>query len=72
MRKWLLIARLDKEMTQKKLCEKIGISQPSYCLIEKGKNKPRPSTAKKIAAVLGVDWTRFYEEEGNDGTPVQR
>nr|DAD80606.1 MAG TPA: helix-turn-helix domain protein [Siphoviridae sp. ctS1E53] len=71
MRKWLLIARLDKEMTQKNLCEKIGISQPSYCLIEKGKNKPRPSTAKKIAAVLGVDWTRFYEEEGN-GTPVQR
>lgn len=63
MRKWLRIARVDKEMTQKKLCEKIGISTPSYCQIEKGKTNPRPSTAKKIAAVLGVDWTRFYEEE---------
>ena len=62
MRKWLRIARVEKDMSQKKLCEKIGISQPSYCLIENGKVNPRPSTAKKIAAVLGVDWTRFYDE----------
>ena len=62
MRKWLRIARVEKDMSQKKLCEKTGISQPSYCQIERGETNPRPRTAKKIAAVLGVDWTRFYDE----------
>lgn len=62
MRKWLKIARVEKDMTQKKLCDMVGISPPSYSLIETGKANPRISTAKKIAAVLGVDWTRFYED----------
>lgn len=63
MRWWLLMARKSQHMTQKKLCECTGISQGAYSGIEQGKFNPYPATAKKIAAVLGVDWTRFYDEE---------
>lgn len=44
--------------------EQVGIAQPSYFNIEAGKRRPSVPVAKKIAAVLGFDWTRFYEEDG--------
>lgn len=31
--------------------------------IELGERRPSVEVAKKIAAVLGFDWTRFYEDE---------
>jgi len=31
--------------------------------IENGNANPSVKVAKKIAAVLGFDWTRFYEDE---------
>lgn len=50
-------------MTQAEIANRAGIKQPSYCNIETGKWHPSVATAKKIAAVLGFDWTRFYEED---------
>lgn len=63
-RTWLLAVREEKQVTQKFVSEQVGIAQPSYCNIEKGKCSPSVATAKKIAAILGFDWTRFYEEDG--------
>lgn len=34
-----------------------------YFYIENRNRNPSVETAKKIAAVLGFDWTRFYEDE---------
>lgn len=42
----------------------VGISRAGYANIENGKRLPSVPVAKKIAAVLGFDWTRFYEEDG--------
>lgn len=50
-------------MTQVEVANRVGISQPSYCNIETGKWSPSVKSAKKIAAVLGFDWTQFYEED---------
>lgn len=50
-------------MTQKGVAEQVGIAQPSYHQIECGENNPSVETARKIAAVLGFDWTMFYPDE---------
>lgn len=56
--------RREKNMTQKEVAEAVGITQVSYSNIENGKRRPSVSTAKRIAAVLGFDWTEFYDDDG--------
>lgn len=63
MRNWLITIRAERGISQKDVAAAAGISQPSYCDIEKGNQNPRVETAKKIAAALGFEWTRFYEED---------
>ncbi|MBD5118534.1 MAG: helix-turn-helix transcriptional regulator [Clostridiales bacterium] len=63
MRNWLITIRKEKGYPQKYVAELIGVAPPSYCNIEKGKTSPAVSTAKKIGAVLGFDWTRFYDDD---------
>ena len=62
MRAWLIEARIKKGFTQKELSELVKISQPHMCDIEQEKKTPRPDTAKRIAKVLGFNWTRFYDK----------
>ena len=45
------------------LADEIGISQSVYASIECGSRKPSVKMAKKIAAAMGFDWTRFFEDE---------
>lgn len=63
-RDWLITIREEKKISQKYVSEQVGIAQPSYFNIEAGKRRPSVPVAKKIAAALGFDWTRFYEEDG--------
>ena len=62
-RKWLTDIREDKGLNQKEVSDAAGISQPAYSNIENGERNPSVDTAKKIAAVLGFEWTRFYDDE---------
>ena len=57
--------RKEKGLTQKDVADAAGISQVAYCNIENGKRRPSVAVAKRIAAVLGVDWTEFFEEEAS-------
>ncbi len=59
MLSWLQDIRGDK--SQLVVSNEAGISQAFYCEIEKGKKRPSVDVAKKIASVLGFDWTKFYE-----------
>ena len=64
MKVWLKELREKKSMSQELVASKCGISRQYYGFIEtgeRGKKLPVP-TAKKIAAVLGFDWERFYED----------
>lgn len=63
MRDWLIATRRERGLSQKEVAKRIGLAQPSYCTIEKGKTRPTVDTAKRIAGVLGFDWTRFFEED---------
>lgn len=60
---WLEEIRVSRGMSQKDVAEAANISQPTYSNIEKGKRGISVETARRIAAVLGFEWTRFYELE---------
>ena len=61
MRKWLI--ELRKGHTQTQIAEAVGITQQMYSFIELGVRRPSVEVAKKIAAVMGFNWTRFFEDE---------
>lgn len=49
-------------LTQEKLAGVVGASRQMIGLLENGSAKPSVKLAKKIANVLGFEWTRFYED----------
>ena len=63
IRQWLRNIRIEKKLTQKGVADMVSITQPSYHQIECGENNPSVETARKIAAVLGFDWTLFFPDE---------
>ena len=62
-RAWLKQIREEKKFTQEELAVKLGVTRQHIGLIENGVTTPSVEVAKKIAAVLDFDWTRFYEDE---------
>ncbi len=60
---WLRQLRKKKGLQQKQIARMVGIGQSGYSMIENKERIPSVPTAKKIAAVLGFNWTRFYEDE---------
>jgi transcriptional regulator with XRE-family HTH domain len=65
VRCWLKAKREEKIFPQEYVAAKSGITPQYYSYIETGGRRPSVSVAKRIAALLGFDWTRFYE----DGQP---
>lgn len=59
----LAAKRQQARMSQEDISKKVGISRAGYSNIENGKRRPSVAVAKKVAAVLGFDWTRFYETD---------
>ena len=64
MRKWLIDIRNGRAQAQ--IAKAAGITQQMYSLIELGERRPSVEVAKKIAAVMGFHWTRFFEEEDEE------
>lgn len=54
-------ARKAKHMTQKELAKVANVSYVSISRYESGIRLPSVPTAQRIAAALGVEWTRFFE-----------
>ncbi len=59
----LKITRKNKRLTQQQLAELVGVDRTLISKIESGVATPSVTTAKKIAAVLGFHWTRFFDDE---------
>ncbi len=55
--------RFENNLTQQEFCEKFDFNRSTIASIESGINQPSVSTAKKLADILGVNWSSFYEEE---------
>lgn len=52
--------------TQMDLAKQAGISRAYLAQIELGMRNPSIRVAKKLANVLSLDWTRFYEDQEPD------
>lgn len=59
---WLRDLRLKAGKTLKEVGDGAGVSECYVSQIETGARKPSVEVAKRLAAVLGVSWTRFFEE----------
>lgn len=68
MRFWLRDLRLNNQMSQKDVANLASVDVTTINKIELGERRPSPELAKKIAAVLGFDWTRFFEDEEDKET----
>lgn len=53
----------EQNISGKELSAQTGINLSSIYKFTCGDRTPSVKDAKKIAAALGFDWTRFYEEE---------
>ncbi len=62
-RAWLQGIRERANKTHLEVAVEAGIKRAYYTMIENGTRTPSPAVAKKIAAVLGFDWTLFFEDE---------
>lgn len=52
--------RTDKGMLQTELAEKIGVTQPMICMIERGTKAPSMQLGKQIADALGVSVDKLF------------
>lgn len=59
--------RESKEMTQNEFARLIGVDRSAVAKWETRKARPSVETAKRIAAVLGFEWARFFEEDTQAG-----
>ena len=65
----LKATRKGHGMTGAELGEKAKISPSTLSLIESGRRRPSVDLAKRLGAVLGVDWTLFFEDSGQNARP---
>ena len=61
--------RKERGMTGAALCEKAGLSAFGLSMIESGHRRPSVDLAKRLGTVLGVDWTLFFEDSGQEARP---
>ncbi|WP_251447125.1 helix-turn-helix transcriptional regulator [Vermiculatibacterium agrestimuris] len=60
---WLKKLRTEKGLTCDAVGKEAGITQQHYSFIEAGDRRPSVDVAKRIAGVLGFEWTRFFEDQ---------
>ena len=61
--KILLDGRCRLKLTQSDLAKRSGVSPAMVCNLETGKRNMSVETARKLAKVLAVHWTIFFEPD---------
>lgn len=52
--------RKELGLSQKQVADKCGIKQGYYSRIERGIHTPSVALAKKLANILQINWTEFF------------
>ena len=63
MRSWMKKLRHESNLTQEQLAKMVGISRTMVTEIENGNANPSVKVAKRLASVLGFNWTRLYDDD---------
>ena len=61
-------ARLENNLSQQELADKVGISREYISMIENGERNPSVNIAKKIGDLLNINWTYFFVYISNETT----
>ncbi len=61
MREWLRQKRIQLSYTQEQIADLLNISRAYYTQIELGNRTPSPKVAQKLAKILEIEWTDFFE-----------
>lgn len=62
----LIVARIEKDMTQTELAEKIGVTRQTILLIEKGEYNPSLKLCLSICDALGKTLNDLFWEENDE------
>lgn len=67
LQKYLIKKRSNLGLTHQDVVDKSGamITRQYYGMIENGDRRPSVDVAKKIASVLDIEWTIFFENNSN-------
>lgn len=49
-------------LSQQQLADQVGVGRTTITMIESGENTPSVDTAKKIGEVLGIEWSKLFED----------
>ena len=63
----LRVLRAVRGMSQAEAAERAGITREWFNRLETGHGRPRPATARAIAAVFAVDYALLFPETSNAG-----
>ncbi|MDT2753156.1 helix-turn-helix transcriptional regulator [Enterococcus thailandicus] len=63
MTKWLKEKREKLGFTQESFAKRVGIAKTTYSSYEQGHRTPSVATAQKMAELLEVPWTIFFDDE---------
>lgn len=58
---WLKDLRSKAGLSGESIAKRAEVTQQYYSFIENGKRRPSVAVAKRIAAILGFEWTKFFE-----------
>lgn len=58
--------RLELGLKMSQVATGAQITESMYSLIESGKAHPSVKNAKRLAKVLGIDWTEFFKDGDDD------
>lgn len=66
----LLLAMANECMSTKEVCEKSGVSKPTFTKVKSGKINPQPVTLGKIAKALNVtpEYLVDWDESNSTGS----
>ncbi len=53
-------------LSQSELAQLVGVQAQTIGSIENARHKPRPSTCRKLAEVLGVPVDQLFEDDSDD------
>lgn len=70
MREWLKEKRDILGVSQNEVASNCSITRAYYTTIENGTRNPSVKVAMSIASFLGFNWIYFFEEKGNETTPI--
>ncbi len=68
MREWLKNLRIQLDMSQQELADKVGVSREYITMIENNERTPSVVIAKKIGVELNFNWIIFFENKSNETT----